>query len=79
VSGWSSPTRFSRGSWAKLSPDLRKMYLSHYARFGDWSATVKECYDVGPAVQIEADKLRAAFVKDPRHENWLGDWPGTGR
>jgi hypothetical protein len=52
------------------------MYLSHFARFGDWSETVQSCYEIPPAIQEQAEKLRARFLSDPRHEGWLGDFPG---
>jgi hypothetical protein len=70
--------RGHRGPWVYLSDDLKTMYLSHFARFGDWSDTVHSCYEIPPAIQEQAEKLRARFLSDPRHEGWLGDFPGPG-
>ena len=68
----------SKGEWVFLSVDLCKMYLSHFARFGDWSETVKACYVIPPAIQEEAEALRRQFLAHPRHQGWLGDFPGEG-
>jgi hypothetical protein len=67
-----------KGEWVFLSVDLHKMYLSHFARFGDWSETVKACYVIPPAIQEEAEALRRQFLAHPRHQGWLGDFPGDG-
>lgn len=67
-----------KGSWVYLSDNLKRSYLSHFARWGDWSPTVTRCYEIPPAVQEEAERLRARFLRDPRRHDWLGDYPGTG-
>lgn len=70
------------GGWATLSAEHKKKLLSAYARFGGvWPEylvrDILRC-PVPPAVQEQADKLRDAFLKEPRREDWLGDYPGSG-
>ena len=71
-------TRGIKAPWLGLSADLKKAYLSHFARFGAWSEAVLACYDVPPAIQEQADTLRKLFLAHPQRETWAGDFPGEG-
>jgi hypothetical protein len=78
MSGWSTPRGpFKPGPWVYLSDDLKRMYLSHFARFGDWSDTVKQCHEIPPDVQAAATELRRKFLAlAPQiRDAWAGDFP----
>jgi|ERR1019366_10361499 hypothetical protein len=63
--------------WVFLSEDLKLMYLSHFARWGVWSGDLF-AMTIPPAIVEQAEALRRQFLRDPRHEGWLGDYPGPG-
>ena len=78
MSAWSTPNGLrKKGQWVYLSKDLQTMYLSAFARFGEWSPTCAECYDIPPAVQEAGDGLRARFLAlaPAIRDAWVGDFP----